>query len=213
MAIGTFDNCIPTGAEIRTSSQKGTPYIHMWWRVDTGSGTVTATADLWLTENVSPKTGQTQLQRTMKTLVDIGWDPRRDPSELHGADERDMKLFFPDGAQLVLEEEQGNDGRTYTKVKWINRKRAAGEVSKAAVQAGDPLAAITARMRAAALMAAPAKTEEFADATPGDLMAKGNAADRLLAQAQSSQPRYPSEPDPDESEFGEPLGANALDFP
>jgi hypothetical protein len=186
MAIGTFDNCVPTGAELRTSSQKGTPYIHMWWRVDTGNGTITATADLWLTEKA--------LQRTMKTLVDIGWDPRQDPQKLHGADERDLKLFFPDGAQLVLEEEQGNDGRTYTKVKWINRKRAAGEVSKAAVQAGDPLAAITARMRAAALMAAPAKTEEFADASP-------------MGQ------KYPSEPDPDESEFGEPLGADALDFP
>lgn len=193
MAIGTFDNCIPTGAELRVSSQKGTPYIHMWWRVDTGTGNVTATADLWLTETVG-KSGLTQIQRTMKTLVDIGWDPRRDPKELHGADERDMKVFFPDGAQLVLEEEQGNDGRTYTKVKWINRKRAAGEVSKAAVQAGDPLAAITARMRAAALMAAPAKTEEFADA--------GGSAQK-----------HPSEPDPDESEFGEPLGANALDFP
>ena len=207
MAIGTFDNCIPTGAELRASSQKGTPYLHMWWRVDTGTGTITATADLWLTEKTTA--------RTMKTLVDIGWDPRRDPQELHGADERDMRLFFPDGAQLVLEEEQGNDGRTYTKVKWINRKRAAGEVSKAAVQAGDPLAAITARMRAAALMAAPAEEEEFADATPGDLMAKGNAADRLLAQANAhlSRPRHPSEPDPDESEFGEPLGANALDFP
>lgn len=205
MATGTFDNCIPTGAEIRASSQKDTPYIHMWWRVDTGTGTVTATADLWLTEKTTA--------RTMKTLVDIGWDPRRDPRELHGADERDMKLFFPDGAQLVLEEERGQRRRVYTKVKWINRKRAAGEVSKAAVQTGDPLAAITARMRAAALMVAPVKTEEFADATPGDLMANGNAADRILVQAQSSQPRYPSEPDPDESEFGEPLGANALDFP
>lgn len=95
----------PQSYQFGTSAKKGTEMVSVVFQFASGPNEgKRITWSGYFTEATA--------KRTLDSLEHCGWD---------GVDVATMKGFGSKNVELVLEEEQGQDGKMYPRVQWVNR--------------------------------------------------------------------------------------------